>query len=295
MRKFFFCVSIFFVLVFLQSFILPKNSNKSKRYNLSICAIFKNEGKYLKEWIEYHRLVGVDHFYLYNNNSTDRSVDVLKPYIKQNLVTLIHWPDCLGKQSEEKAFIWALSTQTSAYENAVQLREKETKWLIFLDVDEFLTPVNDDSFYKILEQYDEYPGVVLQTEFFDASIQDMPPKKNLVIQSLEMTQDPKTNIQKSVEKTIFKPDLCESFTWPPYKCVFKKKQKALKLDDHAIRINQYTNRNKGSLNSQKRKNKISQIPTGANKKALLEAGYEIEDQECLIQRFVPDLLKKMGY
>ena len=38
-----------------------------KKYYCSICAIFRDEGTYLKEWIEYHRIIGIDHFYLYNN------------------------------------------------------------------------------------------------------------------------------------------------------------------------------------------------------------------------------------
>ena len=28
-----------------------------KKYNLSVCALFKNEAGYLKEWIEYHKLI----------------------------------------------------------------------------------------------------------------------------------------------------------------------------------------------------------------------------------------------
>ena len=38
-----------------------------RKYNVAICAIFKNEEPYIKEWIEFHKIVGVDHFYLYNN------------------------------------------------------------------------------------------------------------------------------------------------------------------------------------------------------------------------------------
>ena len=33
-----------------------------KKYYVSVCAIFKNEGKYLREWIEYHLTAGVEHF-----------------------------------------------------------------------------------------------------------------------------------------------------------------------------------------------------------------------------------------
>lgn len=41
-----------------------KQDTADKLYYLSVCAIFKNEGPILKEWIEYHLLVGVDHFFL---------------------------------------------------------------------------------------------------------------------------------------------------------------------------------------------------------------------------------------
>lgn len=38
---------------------------QEKKYNVSICAIFKNEAPYLKEWIEFNNIVGVNHFYMY--------------------------------------------------------------------------------------------------------------------------------------------------------------------------------------------------------------------------------------
>ena len=35
---------------------------QQKKYKLSVCALIKNEERYLREWIEYHRMVG-DAFY----------------------------------------------------------------------------------------------------------------------------------------------------------------------------------------------------------------------------------------
>lgn len=57
----------------------------SLRKYLSICAIFRNEADYLKEWIEFHRLVGVEHFFLYNNFSEDAYLSILGDYIGQGL------------------------------------------------------------------------------------------------------------------------------------------------------------------------------------------------------------------
>ena len=38
---------------------------------LSLTLIVKNEAFYIKEWIEFHRMIGVTHFYIYDNESSD--------------------------------------------------------------------------------------------------------------------------------------------------------------------------------------------------------------------------------
>lgn len=81
-----------------------------KQYKVSVCAIFKNEAPYLREWIEFNHIVGVDHFFLYNNNSEDNYEEIIEPYVKKGIVTLIQWPknqaqmecynDCIFKYSK---------------------------------------------------------------------------------------------------------------------------------------------------------------------------------------------------
>ena len=44
---------------------------------LSVCAIYRNEAPYLAEWIEFHRLVGAERFFLYDNGSTASGSSVL--------------------------------------------------------------------------------------------------------------------------------------------------------------------------------------------------------------------------
>ncbi len=98
------------------------NYQKSKKHTLSVCAIVKNEAKYLKEWIEFHRLVGVDHFYLYNNGNIDSVQKVLSPYIRKGIVTFIDWSYFPYTIEDEKTCHWSLSTQIPAYENAIKFR-----------------------------------------------------------------------------------------------------------------------------------------------------------------------------
>ena len=61
---------------------------KSPKHYLSMVAIFQNEDRFLKEWIEFHRLMGVEHFYLFNHLSTDHFMDILNPYINMKIVEL---------------------------------------------------------------------------------------------------------------------------------------------------------------------------------------------------------------
>lgn len=275
-----------------------EQSKIEKKYKFSVCALFKNEAAYLKEWLEYHQMVGVDHFYLYDNGSTDRSSKVLTPYIKQGVVTYLTWPDRVGSSDSENATHWVLSTQVPAYENAIKLfAEKESEWLVFLDVDEFLVPVNANSVAEALENHKENAGLDLTCDYFNASEKDALTKNELLIANADLTNRPAQNVLKSVEKTVFKPEHNTSFTWPPYKCHFKEGMTTAKLSKSELRINKYVNRNKGEVNFGKVKQKIrvdSRSLSEHEKSELLEIGYEIEDSEQAIKRFEPGLRKRMG-
>ncbi len=47
------------------------------QYDLVLCSIFQNEAAWLREWLEFHLLVGVQHALLYNNHSTDAYGEVV--------------------------------------------------------------------------------------------------------------------------------------------------------------------------------------------------------------------------
>ena len=274
------------------------NQSPEKKYALSVCAFFKNEARYIREWIEYHRLVGVDHFYLYDNGSRDRSVKILEPYIRAGLVTLVYWPDRVRSDDEAEICNWVLSTQLPAYENAVKYRcFNRTQWLVMLDIDEFLVPIEAKTIPEVLENYGEFSSLELTSDDFDASYVDVVPKRELLINTLELIGKPAQNIQKSVEKTIFRPDRQVCFTWPPYKCHFKPGGVEGKLSRAKLRINKYVGRHHGVLQFGKMREKLrvdNRVLTESQIKDLLECGFEIEDHERAIHRFESQLRKKLG-
>jgi hypothetical protein len=60
------------------------------QHGVAALAIFRSEAPYLPEWIEYHRLLGVEHFYLLSNDGLEDAVSsaVLARYIADGIVTL---------------------------------------------------------------------------------------------------------------------------------------------------------------------------------------------------------------
>lgn len=140
---------------FILKCLIQKKPLYNRNYKIVICGIFKNEAPFLKEWIEYHQLIGVEHFYLYNNNSDDGFEEVLKPYIQKELVTLIDWP--------------YNQAQVQAYKNFYENYRNQTQWVSFLDLDEFIVPKYTDSLIEWLKKWEKYPAILMNWKMFGTS------------------------------------------------------------------------------------------------------------------------------
>lgn len=99
-------------------------------YEFVVCAIFKNEQHALVEWIEHYKFHGAQHIYLIDDNSNDNSVDLIKPYIDINFVTLFNannWDRYLHRQRDMyNTFFLPLVNQ------------RISKWFLICDLDEFI-------------------------------------------------------------------------------------------------------------------------------------------------------------
>lgn len=129
-----------------------KKDTRMLKYEVSLCLIFNNEAPFLKEWLDYHLTIGVNHFYLYNNNSTDNYLDIVRPYIDRGIVTLIDWP--------------YNQAQMAAYKDCYERFRSESNWISFLDADEFICPKYKNSIKEWLKDFSKYPAVVIQWLIF---------------------------------------------------------------------------------------------------------------------------------
>lgn len=159
-------------------------SSFAYEYQISIASVFNNEARFLKEWIEFHRLIGVEHFYLYNHNSSDNFQEVLSPYIKEGIVELFHWEQ---KVSVRKDFI---KLHNAVLRDAVLKTQGVSKWVAFIDTDEFIFPIKDKTLPKFLSRFEDYPAVTLNWKVFGTSkVSRLNPRKLMLEQLTHRAAD----------------------------------------------------------------------------------------------------------
>lgn len=123
---------------------IRKERTEPEHY-LAVCAIAKNEGPYFKEWIDWHLSQGVEKFYVYDNESTDETRDVLRLYIESGVVEYKYWP---GHRR-----------QLAAYDDCLAQHRFSARWIAFIDLDEFIVPVKDKSIPEFLHRFEDFAAV----------------------------------------------------------------------------------------------------------------------------------------
>lgn len=288
-RLFFFVAAIVPILLFLFSPPPPK-------YYLSACAIFRNEARFLKEWIEYHRLIGVEHFYLYNNLSEDDFQTVLKPYIEEGIVELVDWP-YQGKTHNGWNRI-----QRRAYWDVVQKKKNETYWLAIIDTDEFIVPIENSDLAQFLKGYEKYGGLGINWQHYgNAGLTELKENQTLIG---SLTKKAPTNfgrnkfvksiVQPRLVKRITQPHYCR-YKWPYYHVTENKEQFSRKsltpsVSVEKIRVNHYIYRDEKFFYSEKRKRVASWFP----KAPPVEMNPEyVTVEDKVIFPFIPELEKRL--
>lgn len=102
-----------------KSHFAPKLLNK-----IALVGIVKNEGPYLREWIEYHKLLGISKFYIYDNSSTDDTAEILKELAADSNIVYQR--------------VSGVAHQMDVYNDALAKARKNEEYLFFLDADEFV-------------------------------------------------------------------------------------------------------------------------------------------------------------
>jgi cytochrome c-type biogenesis protein CcmH/NrfG len=158
---------------------------------LSLCLMCKDENDYLPEWLDYHILMGVDRFYIYDNESQISLRESLKEYIERGWVVVV---DISGK-----------AMQLYSYDHCLQTFGANTFWLGFIDTDEFLVPKTTLDLKELLKDYESYGGLAISTFFFGSNSHKTRPEVGQIAAYTRRTH--KTFKENEWVKSIIQPKL----------------------------------------------------------------------------------------
>ena len=132
------------------------------RQGLAICLIVRNEARHIAEWATFHKAAGVSHFHVYDNGCTDGTIDVLRETLDISELTLIPWDQKLadGRSGAE------IHNQVLAYAHCLRNFGGRYRWMAFIDVDEFIVPVEAADIPAVLGKLEAHRHVSLPWHMF---------------------------------------------------------------------------------------------------------------------------------
>jgi glycosyl transferase family 92 len=279
------------------------NQGKCAGY-LSAVVIVKDEGPYLQEWLEFHRLVGVQHVYLYDNGSFDGTEQVLSDFIRSGYVTRIPW----------SSFVRDGSPQKLAYAHALSNFGLAWRWMTLIDADEFLFPTESDNLPSVLTRFEHLPALAVYWRTFGFSGHEKRPS-GLVIENFTMRAPfpPEPGVKRYLLKfkSIVDPSKVSAVVSPHMvklengligACtengilVPSGDEHRERVSNGHLRINHYYTKSKEELEQKLSRGSGAGIPLSkkrsiASKRAALVEMDLIEDKS--IQRFLPKLRRRI--
>ena len=118
---------LYFLILFIFIHIYLKKLKIINNIKVCLCAIGKNENKYVREYVEHYIKIGVDKIFIYDNNDLNGETfeTVISGFIKNKYVQIINYR---GKKT----------MQVNMMKNCYKNNYKKYDWFIMYDMDEFI-------------------------------------------------------------------------------------------------------------------------------------------------------------
>ena len=126
---------------------------------IAICALIRDPyPPYLMEWLQHHSELGVDLFFIYDNESSTTIYRLIAESLFWNKVKVFHMP---GRVVQMQTYGKCIEGIKSGFLPSCD-------WLAVIDEDEFIICENGD-IKKTMKEYEEYPGLVINWKVFGSS------------------------------------------------------------------------------------------------------------------------------
>lgn len=135
---------------------------EERTHDLVVMVRVKDEARFLPEWLAHHVGLGVEHCYIYDNNSSDDIAAVMAPFVDRGLATVVPWP--------------AVPASPGSHIDFLRRFGHTAKWAAFLDADEFIVESRPGELQRVLQTHATHPAVALSSRYFgSAGHEKIPP------------------------------------------------------------------------------------------------------------------------
>jgi|GEM_PF-1442675 len=281
---------------------LKQDSNiqpsKPKKHKLVVVATLKNEAPYILEWIAYHRVLKVDYFLIYNNDSTDATPEILQRLDRAGIITYIDWP------SKPKT-----DNQTSAYWDAFSRLIDKSHWISIIDGDEFIVPKKHDDLQSFLSDYQDVAGIAINWKMFGSSGHTSK-DKGLVMERFKKCAKAddrshgavksmgKTDLIKNIGIHLFKFSPSSLYVYPDRTSVPLSLKNNKHINHDLIQINHYFTKSKAEWDLKRTRGKADKKlddPNRIRPEFFFEKGDKNDTEDLSILRFLEKTKQEMKF
>lgn len=182
-------------------------------YELAVVSMFHNTAPWIKEWVIYHHMTGVEHFWLYNHSSTDNWEEELKPYIEEGIVEVFDWPASRGD--------W-VPDQIRAFCDGIYRAIGVATWVALIDQDEFILPIQGRSIVGCLKKhFSDQNAIYVNWRNFGTNHVNLSEGESMLSRLVSCSE--KLHPRNCVGKTIVRPEAADpTKMWSPHFCPLKE-------------------------------------------------------------------------
>lgn len=160
------------------------------RNGLAVVLIVRDEARHVREWADFHARAGVKAFFVYDDGSTDGTLEILQETIGDRL-TVLPW----AQRLYAPGLNIAVHNQVLAYAHAASNFGGAFRWMAFIDIDEFLIPKRATTLDDALSHLAEHRNLSLPWHMFGHSGHREPPTGGVLSNYLLRARDPMSDLR----------------------------------------------------------------------------------------------------
>lgn len=206
---------------------------------IGLCTMVRDEDLYLREWLAYYSLLGVNRFFVYDNESRNPVSKLLEEEVAIGHVVV---EDIVGDRPSMEAF-----------NHCLEVHGPGCRWLGVLDVDEYVYLREVENLHDFLGAYEDYGGVGINWMMYGPGRHDARPTGSQI--ESYVYRVPEEFPENKHIKSFFQTDRVEAVPNPHYaqykEGYFCVNEKGRRIDGpfsavsfEKVRINHYFTRSR---------------------------------------------------